>query len=243
MIVMPVCRGKDLKEGARVRWKILPLPQLSADFALDALAGDFLACSAAPVVKSEACVATETAPQVHTVEQLKPLFSPFVKTLQFRQFSPCLCVQLAAGADSALDALSDTLKDITPKPKPAPAPVKDTAKVASEPQSVEGGERCYFRSLWLLCSLQEKKIVEERLIKMGERDDTLPPEYRPTEEDRKVSDLTCWCGDVFLPWPPVNKAAQSHVPYCVLPCAYCSYVLFYRKWKKGRKKQPKNPRR
>lgn len=32
-------------------------------------------------------------------------------------------------------------------------------------------------------------MVEERLIKMGERDDTLPPEYRPTEEDRKVADV------------------------------------------------------
>lgn len=31
-------------------------------------------------------------------------------------------------------------------------------------------------------------MVEERLIKMGERDDSLPPEYRPTEEDRKVAD-------------------------------------------------------
>lgn len=37
--------------------------------------------------------------------------------------------------------------------------------------------------VWLL---QEKEVVEERLIKMGERDDTLPPEYRPTEEDLKV---------------------------------------------------------
>lgn len=32
-------------------------------------------------------------------------------------------------------------------------------------------------------------MVEERLIKMGERDDTLPPEYRLTEEDRKVADI------------------------------------------------------
>lgn len=32
-------------------------------------------------------------------------------------------------------------------------------------------------------------MVEERLIKMGERDDSLPPEYRPTEEDRKVPDV------------------------------------------------------
>lgn len=36
-------------------------------------------------------------------------------------------------------------------------------------------------------TLQEKTIVEERLIKMGERDDTLPPEYQPTEEDLKVT--------------------------------------------------------
>lgn len=35
-------------------------------------------------------------------------------------------------------------------------------------------------------SLQEKKVVEEKLIKMGERDDSLPPEYRPTEEELKV---------------------------------------------------------
>lgn len=40
--------------------------------------------------------------------------------------------------------------------------------------------------MWLL---QEKTIVEEKLIKMGERDITLPPEYRPTEEDRKVTDV------------------------------------------------------
>ena len=34
---------------------------------------------------------------------------------------------------------------------------------------------------------QEKKVVEERLILMGEDDSTLPPEYRPTEEDIKVT--------------------------------------------------------
>ncbi|XP_019736539.1 calpastatin isoform X17 [Hippocampus comes] len=106
--------------------------QSSADFALDALAGDFVSSSAAPTVKSAACVPTETASET--------------------QFSP--------GADSALDALSETLvTEITPAPQPAPIPAKDLVK--------------------------EKKAVEERLIKMGERDDTLPPEYRPTEEDLK----------------------------------------------------------
>ncbi|XP_040015161.1 calpastatin isoform X7 [Xiphias gladius] len=106
-----------------------PPAQPSSDFALDALAADFVASTAAPTVKSAACVPTETDPR------------------------------LAAGADSALDALSDTLKGITPGPQPAPVPAKDIVK--------------------------EKKIVEEKLIKMGERDDTLPPEYQPTEEDLK----------------------------------------------------------
>ena len=32
--------------------------------------------------------------------------------------------------------------------------------------------------------------MQEKLIKMGEKDDTLPPEYRPTEEDRKVADVS-----------------------------------------------------
>ncbi|XP_056886080.1 calpastatin isoform X43 [Takifugu flavidus] len=111
-----------------------PPAQPSPDFALDALADDFVTSAAAPAVKS-ACVPMETTPQ------------------------------LAAGAGGAvdplgaLDALSDTLKDIKPVPQPVPTPLKDVVK--------------------------EKKVVEERLIKMGERDDSLPPEYRPTEEDRK----------------------------------------------------------
>lgn len=51
--------------------------------------------------------------------------------------------------------------------------------------------------------LQEKKVVEERLIKMGERDDSLPPEYRPTEEDRKVADLSMFqpCASIQISLP------------------------------------------
>ncbi|KAM7401770.1 hypothetical protein PAMP_017053 [Pampus punctatissimus] len=107
-----------------------PPAQPTADFALDSLAEDFVSSTAAPAVKSAACAPTET-----------PL-------------------QLSEDAGlGALDALSDTLKDINPTPQPTPVHTKDIVK--------------------------EKKIVEEKLIKMGERDDSLPPEYRPTEEDRK----------------------------------------------------------
>lgn len=45
------------------------------------------------------------------------------------QFS--IITQLAGGADSALDALSDTLKDIAPATHPEPVlPTKDIVKVA-----------------------------------------------------------------------------------------------------------------
>ncbi|KAK5912882.1 hypothetical protein CesoFtcFv8_002712 [Champsocephalus esox] len=113
-----------------------PPAQPSADFALDALAEEFVSSRAASTVKSSACAPTESA------------------------------ADLAAGADNALealdalDALSDTLKDITPVPMPAPVPTKDL--------------------------VNEEKLKEERLIKMGERDDTLPPEYRPTGDIGKV---------------------------------------------------------
>ncbi|XP_034095542.1 calpastatin isoform X29 [Gymnodraco acuticeps] len=113
-----------------------PPAQPSADFALDALAEEFVSSRAASTVKSSACAPTESS------------------------------ADLAAGADNALealdalDALSDTLKDITPVPMPAPVPTKDL--------------------------VNEEKLKEERLIKMGERDDTLPPEYRPTGDIGKV---------------------------------------------------------
>lgn len=49
-------------------------------------------------------------------------------------------MQPAGGADSALDALSDTLKDIAPAPHPEPAvPTKDIVEVADWTGVASGG--------------------------------------------------------------------------------------------------------
>lgn len=137
----------------------MSLPQPSADFALDALAGDFVASTAAPAVKS-ACVPTETAPQVNTQVQLKPFWTAYTLSnpADPSWFCVCLYIQLAAGADTALDALSDTLKDITPAPQPAPVPAKDVVKVASvlqeHSQHGRGGE-----GIFLISGCSDKKSL------------------------------------------------------------------------------------
>ncbi|XP_016307299.1 calpastatin-like isoform X13 [Sinocyclocheilus anshuiensis] len=144
-------------------------PSLDTTEAMDFLSGGFTTPSAASAAKTPVCPASKSPAKPSDSASdfaLDALAGDFVapssasKVQSAVSGPPHAGRQLSEGTSSAMDALSDTLADIKGAPEPAPVPPKDVVK--------------------------EKNIVEERVSKPGERDDTLPPDHRFTEEDRKV---------------------------------------------------------
>ncbi|XP_026090146.1 calpastatin-like isoform X4 [Carassius auratus] len=140
-------------------------PSLDANEAMDILSGDFTSPSAASSAKTPVCPPSKS-PAKPSDSALDALAGDFVAPSSASKVQSAVSGpqhagrQLSEGTSSALDALSDTLADFKAAPEPAPVPPKDVVK--------------------------EKNIVEERMNKPGEREDTLPPDYRFTEEDRKA---------------------------------------------------------
>ncbi|XP_043076780.1 calpastatin isoform X5 [Puntigrus tetrazona] len=142
-------------------------PSLDTTEALDILSGGFTTSSEAPAAKIPACPASKSPAKPSDSDfALDALAGDFVAPSSASKVQSAVSGpphpdrQMSEGTSTALDALSDTLADIKGAPEPAPVRPKDVVK--------------------------EKNIVEEKVTKPGERDDTLPPDHRFTEEERKA---------------------------------------------------------
>ncbi|XP_065100100.1 calpastatin isoform X2 [Paramisgurnus dabryanus] len=145
-------------------------PSLGTDDALDLLSGDFESTpaptvAAPPVARPPVCTAVKPPPKPLDDFDLEVLADDFVAPTSASKVQSAVTVpphaerQMSDGS-SALDALSDTLAEIKPKPEPTPI----------SPKAI----------------VQEIDIVEERVSKPGERDDSLPPDHRFSEADKKA---------------------------------------------------------
>ncbi|XP_073727528.1 calpastatin isoform X9 [Misgurnus anguillicaudatus] len=145
-------------------------PSLGTDDALDLLSGDFESTpaptvAAPPVAKLPVCTAVKPPPKPLNDFDLEVLADDFVAPTSASKVQSAVPVpphpeRQMSDTSSALDALSDTLEEIKPRPEPTPISQKAIVK--------------------------EIDIVEERVSKPGETDDSLPPDHRFSEADKKA---------------------------------------------------------
>ncbi|KAJ7999700.1 hypothetical protein DPEC_G00197130 [Dallia pectoralis] len=192
-----------------------PEPSMDSGEALDILSGDFMSPSVAhgvqapiicppgppPQAKGKDCspvsggivtctkassVQAPMAPPPHKPPQssddfaLDALAGDFTAPSVAPTVKSAAVRQMSTGTADALDVLSNTLIDSTPVPEPAAPAAKDIVK--------------------------EKKVTEEKVVKMGERDDSLPPEYRPTKEDQKAAADAKACVNVRPKQPSMDDS-------------------------------------
>uniref|UniRef100_A0A8B9LK56 Calpastatin n=1 Tax=Astyanax mexicanus TaxID=7994 RepID=A0A8B9LK56_ASTMX len=151
-------------------------PSMDSGEALDILSGDFSSPSVAPAVKSSAppSAPAKKQPKVEDLSALDALAGDFVAPAQAKKVAssvppappPAAKSTPAPTADKgesmSLDALS-ALEDLLPAAKPVPESPK------LRPEDI----------------IDEKELTSEKGVRVGEREDTLPPEYRFPKEDPK----------------------------------------------------------
>ncbi|XP_029107791.1 calpastatin-like isoform X2 [Scleropages formosus] len=138
-------------------------PSMDLGEALDILSGDFSCPTVAPATTVPATTSKQSSPDVSAVDALAGDFVAPKKAASVEApMIPPAQTQQKDNSPMSPDALS-ALEDLLPAAEPTPEPPK------IQPQEI----------------VQEEKLKSEKGVRVGEREDTLPPEYRFTEDKMK----------------------------------------------------------